>query len=327
VEDEPDRSDSAPETEDSPEDTDNRKRDTDETVPASPATRRFAREIGIDIHAVKGSGPGGRISIDDVKQSARQKDKKPAESGAAQEPLPDFSKWGEVERKPMSGVRRKTASHLSSAWAAIPHVTQFDEADMTELEALRRQFSDKVEEAGGKLTVTAILLKIAAAALKIFPRFNASVDMENAEIIYKKYYHLGVAVDTDRGLLVPVIRDVNRKNIIDLSAELSDIAEKARNGKLSTEDMQGGNISISNLGGIGGTGFTPVVNAPEVAVLGVARASRKQIHIKDDQFESRLILPLSLSYDHRIIDGADAARFLRWIAEAVEQPFMIALGG
>ncbi len=302
-----------------------------EAAPAAPSVRRFAREIGIDINQVSGSGPYGRISIEDVKSHSKRINRQRSASigilkGVEAESLPDFSKWGEVERKPMSSVRSKTAKHLSYAWATIPHVTQHDKADITELEKLRKQYGKKAEAAGGKLTVTAVLLKIISAALKAFPQFNASVDMENSEVIYKKYYNIGVAVDTDRGLLVPVVRDVDKKNIIELAAELNDLAEKARNKKLSLEDMQGGNISISNLGGIGGTAFTPVVNSPEVAVLGVSRARMEPVYMNRN-FEPRLMLPLSLSYDHRLIDGADAARFLRWVAEAVEQPFLIVLEG
>jgi len=191
---------------------------------------------------------------------------------------------------------------------------------------LRKRFAKNVEAAGGKLTVTAIALKVVAAALKVFPQFNASIDMANNEIVYKKYYHIGVAVDTDRGLLVPVIRDVNKKNIRDLSAELNQLAEKARNKKISLDEMQGGSFTITNLGGIGGTSFTPIVNAPEVAILGISRASTQPVFI-DGKFEPRVMMPLSLSYDHRLIDGADAARFLRWVAEAIEQPFILALEG
>jgi pyruvate dehydrogenase E2 component (dihydrolipoamide acetyltransferase) len=302
-----------------------------EIAPAAPSTRRFAREIGIDINTVPGSGPGGRISIDDVKAFAKQLNQQKAApaaalTGIAAEPLPDFTKWGEVERKPMSKIRQATAKHLSFAWATIPHVTQFDKADITELEKLRKQYGKKVEAAGGKLTVTSILLKIISAALKVFPQFNASIDMAKNEIVYKKYYHIGVAVDTEHGLLVPVIRNVDRKNIIELSVELTQVAEKARNRKLSLEDMQGGNFSISNLGGIGGTAFTPVVNAPEVAILGISRGQMEPIYLNGN-FEPRLMLPLSLSYDHRLIDGADAARFLRWVAEAIEQPFRVVLEG
>jgi pyruvate dehydrogenase E2 component (dihydrolipoamide acetyltransferase) len=302
-----------------------------ELAPAAPSVRRFAREIGIDINAVPGTGPGGRIAIEDVKAYAKQINQQKAAPrtgfvGIEPEALPDFTKWGEVERKPMSKIRQTTAKHLSFAWATIPHVTQFDKADITELEKLRKQYGKKVEAAGGKLTVTAILLKIVGAALKVFPQFNASIDLANKEIIYKKYYHVGVAVDTEHGLLVPVIRDVDRKNIIELSVELTQMAEKARNRKLALEEMQGGNFSISNLGGIGGTAFTPVVNSPEVAILGISRGQMAPIYLNGN-FEPRLMLPLSLSYDHRLIDGADAARFLRWIAEAIEQPFRVVLEG
>ncbi|MGH7492455.1 MAG: dihydrolipoyllysine-residue acetyltransferase [bacterium] len=302
-----------------------------EIAPAAPSTRRFAREIGIDINTVPGTGPSGRISIEDVKAFAKQINQqkvvpRAAFSGTATEPLPDFAKWGEVERKPMSKIRQATAKHLSYAWATIPHVTQFDKADITELEKLRKQYGKKVEDAGGKLTVTAIVLKMIGAALKVFPQFNASVDVMKSEIIYKKYYHIGIAVDTEHGLLVPVIRHVDRKNITELSVELTQMAEKARTRKLSLEDMQGGNFSLSNLGGIGGTGFTPVVNAPEVAILGISRGQMEPIYLNGN-FEPRLMLPLSLSYDHRMIDGADAARFLRWVAEAIEQPFRVVLEG
>ena len=224
----------------------------------------------------------------------------------------------------MTGVRRKTAEHLLEAWISIPHVTHFDSADVTELEQLRAGFAKKFEEAGSKLTITAILLKIAGAALKVFPQFNASFDPAREEIIHKKYYNIGVAVDTDRGLLVPVIRDVDRKNILDLSVELTQAAEKARNRKLTAEEMQGGTFTITNLGGIGGIGFTPIINAPEVAILGISRANQQPV-FNDGQFSPRLILPLALSFDHRVIDGADAARFLRWVSKALQQPFMLTL--
>jgi pyruvate dehydrogenase E2 component (dihydrolipoamide acetyltransferase) len=293
--------------------------------------RRFAREIGIDINEVSGTGPGGRISIEDVKSFAKMLNKQKAVldnvlRGIEAEKLPDFSKWGEIEVKPMSKVREKTAKHLAYAWATIPHVTQFDKADITDLEKLRKEFGKKVESAGGKLTVTGILLKVISSAFKVFPQFNASVDLVNNQVIYKKYHNIGIAVDTDRGLLVPVIRNVDRKNLIDLSVELTAIAEKARNAKLTLEDMQGGNFSISNLGGIGGSGFTPVVNSPEVAVLGVSRSQMEPV-FADGDFIPRLMLPLSLSYDHRLIDGADAARFLRWVCEALEKPFKILVEG
>ncbi len=296
-------------------------------VPAAPSVRRFAREIGIDITDVPGSGPGNRISIDDVKRYSKMLNEQKAArqtvfQGIEPESLPDFSKWGQVERVSMSKVRLATAKHLGYAWATAPHVTQFDKADVTHLESLRKQYGDQIKEAGGKLTVTAILLKVLEKALKRFPQMNASVDMENQDIIYKKYTNIGVAVDTDRGLLVPVIRNVDQKNLTDLSIELTEVAQKARDRKLSLEDMQGGNFSISNLGGIGGTGFSPVINTPDVGILGVARAEMQPVY-QDGSFEPRLILPLSLSYDHRLIDGADGARFLRWVAEALERPFSL----
>ncbi|MBI1937510.1 MAG: 2-oxo acid dehydrogenase subunit E2 [Ignavibacteriales bacterium] len=302
-------------------------------VPAAPSVRKFAREIGIDVNQVKGSGPNGRISIEDVKSFAKalneqiQKGIVPTGTvGIPHEALPDFSKWGAIDRQQMSNIRRKTAGHLSYAWTTVPHVTQFDKADITELENLRKQFGKKVETAGGKLTVTSVLLKIIASALKVFPQFNSSVDMEKNEIVYKKFYNIGIAVDTDRGLLVPVVRDVDRKNIIQLSVELAGISKKARDKKLSLEDMQGGSFTISNLGGIGGTYFTPIVNTPEVAILGVSKSSYEPVYI-DGKFEPRLMMPLSLSYDHRIIDGADAIRFLRWVVNALENPFLLSLEG
>jgi pyruvate dehydrogenase E2 component (dihydrolipoamide acetyltransferase) len=304
-------------------------RDSHAVVAAAPNVRRLAREIGVDITQVRGTGPEGRISIDDVKRYAREGVAQPAAKPAVQASavtLPDFSKWGQIETEAMSGIRRATAQQMNLAWSSIPHVTQFDKADIGELEQLRQRFAKKVEEAGGKLTLTAILLKVVAAGLKQFPKFNASIDLAREEIIYKKYYHIGVAVDTERGLLVPVIRDVDRKNIQELALELGEVAEKARSRKLKPEDMQGGTFTITNLGGIGGTNFTPIVNSPEVAILGVARSSMEPVY-KDGQFEARLMLPLGLSYDHRLIDGADGARFLRWIVKALEEPFMLALQG
>ena len=242
------------------------------------------------------------------------------------EPLPDFSKWGEIERAAMGGIRRATAKHMATAWATIPHVINFDKADITELEKLRKQYASKVETAGGKLTITAILLKIVAGALKQFPQFCASADMERSEIIYKRYYHIGVAVDTSQGLLVPVIRNADQKNITELATELSQAVEKARNRKLALEEMQGGTFTITNLGNIGGTNFAPIINAPEVAILGVSRSQIEPVFI-EDQFQPRLMLPLALSYDHRLIDGADAARFLRRLVELLENPFLLALDG
>ncbi len=300
-------------------------------APAAPSVRRVARELGVDIHEVKGTGAGGRISAEDVKAHVKRLmlaggPKATATAGPAPVVLPDFSKWGAIERTPMRAVRRTTAERLSTAWAQIPHVTQFDLADITVIEGLRQQFGRRAEAAGGKLTVTAIALKVLGAALKAFPQFNASVDMSTGEIVLKQYVHVGIAVDTDRGLLVPVIRDVDRKNILQLAAELAAVSEKARAGKTTIEEMQGGCFTITNLGGIGGTHFTPIVNHPEVAILGLSRARTEPVW-KDGAFVPRLMLPLSLSYDHRAIDGADGIRFLRWVAEALEQPFLLSLQG
>ena len=300
-------------------------------APAAPHVRRLAREIGVDIYEVKGSGPGGRINEDDVKAHAKSLLASTAAQSAqgsrfAPSPLPDFSKFGKIERVSMRGVRRKTAQHLWEAWTTIPHVTQQDKADITELEQLRARFAPKAEEAGGKMTVTAIALKVVASALKVFPQFNASIDLAKEEIVYKQFINVGVAVDTDRGLLVPVIRDVDKKNIVELAAELTQISRKAKDKKLTPAEMEGGTFTITNLGGIGGTGFSPIVNYPEVAILGLSRSSMEPIWM-NGKFEPRQVLPLSLSYDHRLIDGADAARFLRWIAEAFEQPFLLSVQG
>lgn len=300
-------------------------------VPAAPHVRRLAREVGVDIHNVPGTGAGGRISEDDVKAYAKSliagaSNASGTAARLAQPKLPDFAKWGKIERVSMRGVRRKTAEHMWQAWTTIPHVTQQDKADITELEQLRTRFGPKAADAGGKLTVTAIALKVCASALKIFPQFNSSIDMENEEIVYKQFINIGVAVDTERGLLVPVIRDVDKKNIVELSAELTQLSKKSRDKKLAPADMEGGTFTITNLGGIGGTGFSPIVNHPEVAILGLSRSSIEPVWLHE-KFEPRQVLPLSLSYDHRLIDGADAARFLRWIAEAFEQPFLLSVQG
>jgi pyruvate dehydrogenase E2 component (dihydrolipoamide acetyltransferase) len=317
-------------------------------APAAPSVRRLAREIGVDVNEVQGTGPGGRISEEDVKEHARRilssVPSTAAGAGglavrgpgqpAAGVPLPDFSKWGEVEREPMSNIRRKTAEHLSRAWNTIPHVTQCDKADITPMEALRAKFRKQVEQAGGNLTVTAVLVKVIAAAVKQFPQFNASVDVDNGAIVYKKYINVGVAVDTPFGLLVPVIRNADQKNITQIAIELHQLSEKARAKKLTLDEMSGGGISISNLGGIGGTYFTPIVNWPEVAILGVSRGITEPVWQEPSpgpgqagRFEPRQLLPLSLSYDHRVIDGADAMRFLRWVVQAIEQPFLLSLLG
>ena len=296
------------------------------SIPAAPSARRLARELGVNIQDIQGSGPGGRISMDDVTAYTRRllsgagAARSSAPTGA---PLPDFSKWGAIERKPMSGVRRTTAHRLTQAWNTVPHVFQLDRADITGVEVLRKRLSKKSEAEGrAPITITAFLMKTMAAALKKFPQMNSSVDLATDEIIYKQYVHIGVAVDTDRGLLVPVIRDVDQKDIFQIADELSQAAEKARNRKLSLDDMQGASVTISNLGSLGAGAFTPIVNWPEVAILGVARARMEPV-FTDGEFVARFLMPLTLSYDHRVIDGADGARILRWIVEAIEQPALI----
>ncbi|HET9706651.1 MAG TPA: 2-oxo acid dehydrogenase subunit E2 [Vicinamibacterales bacterium] len=310
------------------------------SAPAAPSVRRLAREIGVEITQVPGTGPGGRITQDDVKEFAKRvmhslggNGQAAAANGAAvarsvtgHQPLPDFSKWGEVERKAMSGIRRKTAEHLSHAWNTIPHVTQFDRADITALEQVRKKYRAEVEKAGGNLTVTAVAAKVIASALKVFPQFNASIDAAGEAIVYKKYINVGIAVDTENGLLVPVIRNADQKNLIQLSVDIQQLAEKAKARKLTLDEMSGGSMSISNLGGIGGTAFTPIVNWPEVAILGISRGTFEPVW-NGTTFEPRQMLPLSLSYDHRLIDGADAIRFLRWVSEALENPFALTLRG
>jgi pyruvate dehydrogenase E2 component (dihydrolipoamide acetyltransferase) len=296
-------------------------------VPAGPATRRLARELGIDLGLIQGSAHGGRVTQEDVKAYVRQMAaspppvlRGPASPIGQQPPLPDFERWGQIERQPMDVVRRKTAEQMSLAWSQVPHVTQHDEADITDLDSFRRQ----QESSGPRLTVTAFALKAAASALKQFPRFNASLDSNAGLLIFKKYYHIGVAVDTERGLLVPVLRDVDKKSVRELAQELAATAEKARQRKVTLEDLRGGTFTITNLGGIGGTAFTPIVNYPEVAILGMSR-SRLQPVIRGGQVVPRLILPLSVSYDHRVIDGADAARFTRRITEMLENPLQMLL--
>ncbi len=296
-------------------------------APAAPSIRRLARELGADINRVPGSGPGGRITQSDVKAYVK-KHMTGVETGGgiipSQRPLPDFSKWGEISRNPMTKVRELTAVSMAHSWSVIPLVTQFDEADITEAEKFREKYHDEAEKAGARLTITAILMKIVAAALQRFPRFNASIDVANKEIIYKKYYHIAMAVDTERGLVVPVIRDVNKKSIVELAVALTDLGERTRNKKVKPDELEGGTFTISNQGSIGGTNFTPLVYWPQSAILGVSRASTQPRYI-DGKFEPRIILPFTLSYDHRIIDGADAARFLRWVVEALEHPLLLNL--
>ena len=303
-------------------------------APAAPSVRRMARELGVDIDDVVGTGDEGRISIEDVKAHAKRLITGAAAASAAgvaaprtaAEPLPDFSRWGEVERQPMRGVRRKTAAHLGASWSQIPLVTQYDSADITGFEDIRKRHAKQAGEGAVPLTVTALAIKIVAAALKVFPQFNVSIDMAAEEVIVKKYIHIGVAVDTDHGLLVPVVRDADTKSLLQISAEVAELAAKARSRKLTLDEMQGATFSISNLGGIGGTSFTPLVNAPEVAILGISRGRIEPV-FRDGQFAPRMMLPLSLSYDHRAVDGADGARFVRWVAEVFEQPFLLSLQG
>jgi pyruvate dehydrogenase E2 component (dihydrolipoamide acetyltransferase) len=296
-------------------------------APAAPSVRRLARELGVDINKIPGSGINGRISLEDVKSFVKKLNEGKIESAASEpllksEPLPDFSKFGEIERQPMNKIRIKTAEHLSHAWRTIPHVTQFDKADATELEKFRKQISPQYEKNGVKLTATSYLVKIITYALKTFPQFNSSIDMEKKEIVYKKFINIGVAVDTENGLIVPVIKNADKKSLLEISKEISELAEKARKRKILLDELQGGSFSISNLGGIGGTYFTPIVNSPEVAILGVSKSFYEPIY-KDGSLVPRLMLPLSLSYDHRVIDGADGIRFLRWIIEAIENPLKI----
>ncbi|MEW6442268.1 MAG: 2-oxo acid dehydrogenase subunit E2 [bacterium] len=311
-----------------------------QVVPAGPAVRRLARELGVDLREVAGTGPAGRISGEDVKEHVRKElaarrgapAPVPIAAAAAAAPapdaghaeLPDFSRFGEVVREPLGALRRKAMQSTGLSWAMIPHVTQFDRADITELEEHRRELTPRVEAAGAKLTITAILIKVAALALRAFPKFNASLDAQKEEIVYKKYVHIGVAVDTDRGLVVPVLKDADQKSLTRIAVELADLAGKARGRKLGPDDMRGSNFSVTNLGGLGTTYFTPLVIWPDVAVLGLGRADVEPV-FRAGEISPRRILPLSISYDHRLIDGADAARFLRWVAEALEKPLMLFL--
>lgn len=297
-------------------------------VPAGPATRRLARELGVELHQVKGSARGGRVTIDDLKNFVRNRLQAPAPSPAATTgaivipPMPDFSKYGPIEKKPVSSLRKKIAENLTLTWNICPMVTHFDQADITELEAGRKRVTEGLSKDKPKITMTILAMKACVAALKEFPHFNASYDVHTNELIYKKYYHIGIAVDTDRGLLVPVIRDVDKKSIFDLAREVTEVAEKARSGKLSLEDMKGGTFTISNLGGIGGTGFSPIVNYPEVAILGMARSSLQPV-VRDGKIDIRLMLPLCLTYDHRVIDGADGARFCAKLVKVMSDPIRL----
>jgi pyruvate dehydrogenase E2 component (dihydrolipoamide acetyltransferase) len=309
-------------------------------VPASPSTRRLARELGVDLRQVPPSGPGGRVTTGDVQAFAAQaKEVAPTPlpektapraevspvrpSSLAVPPLPDFERWGEVERVQLRSVRRSTAKHMALAWSQIPHVSHHDVADITALEALRQRSKERVAERGGSLSLTVFVMKAAVAALKEYPRFNASLDADTEEIILKRYYHLGIATDTERGLLVPVVRDVDRKSVTQLSFELVDLLERTRSGDATLEEMQGGTFTITNPGPLGGTSFSPIVNYPEVAILGMARAKWQPVVRGDGEAReivSRYLLPLVLTFDHRVVDGADAARFVGMVVRILEDP-------
>ena len=288
-------------------------------VYASPAVRRFARELGVDLQRVKGTGRKARILKEDVRGFVKQVMAEPGGSGgSALPPMPvvDFTKFGEIERIPLSRIQQASLTNLHRSWLHIPHVTQHDKADVTDLEAFRRSKSEEARSQGIKLTPVAFLMKASVAALKQFPRVNSSLDPDGEHVILKKYFHLGVAVDTDQGLVVPVIRNVDQKGILELAAELGEVSARAREGKLKLDEMRGASFTITSLGGIGGTAFTPIVNGPEVAILGASRMEREPVWTGED-FEPRLMLPLSLSYDHRVIDGAMAVRFTTYLTQVL----------
>lgn len=285
---------------------------------ASPAVRKFARELGVDLGQVGGSGPRGRILKDDVKAFIKHALSQPAGGGLGVAPMPeiDFSQWGEVESQPLTKINKLTGQFLHRNWVTVPHVTQFDEADITDLEDFRKSMAAEYKEKGIRITPLVFLMKAVVSALKKYPRFNSSLDSSGENLVLKHYYNIGIAVDTPDGLVVPVVRDVDRKSLVELAVELGEISAKARDKKLKPSDMQGGCMSISSLGGIGGSNFTPIVNAPEVAILGVSRSKMQPVW-NGESFEPRLILPLSLSYDHRVIDGADGARFTTFLSRVL----------
>jgi len=297
---------------------------------ASPAIRRFARELGVQVAQVKGSGAKGRVTKDDVQlfvKAALAQPRGAAGGNGLQvlaSPVVDFAKYGAIETRPLSRIKKIAGANLHRNWVTIPHVTQFDEADITEMEAFRKELGAEYSKQNIKITPLAFLLKAAVAALQKYPEFNASLDAGGENLVIKQYCHIGVAVDTPDGLMVPVLRDVDKKGIVQLAKELGEISAKAREKKITAADMQGGCFTISSLGGIGGTAFTPIINAPEVAILGVSRAIIKPMH-KDDTFVARLMLPLSLSYDHRVIDGAAAARFTVFLAQVLADTRRLAL--
>jgi pyruvate dehydrogenase E2 component (dihydrolipoamide acetyltransferase) len=310
-------------------------------VPASPVTRRVAREMGVDLREVSPSGPGGRVTSDDVRAFAEKgkvgktEEKAAAEREERERPearpieekapeIPDFTKWGEVERVPVRSIRRATAKQMALAWSQIPHVYNQDMVDMSKLEEFRQKHRKEVEEKGGKLSVTVFALKAAATALRQHPRFNASLDIAAGEMVLKDYYHIGVAVSTEEGLVVPVIRDVDRKSIVELSIELNDLVQRTRERKVKLEEMQGGTFTITNVGPMGGGYFAPIINFPEVAILGMGAARMQPVVIEPEKGKhevvARLVMPLVLSIDHRILDGADALRFMETLIDSLEDP-------
>ena len=293
-------------------------------LPAAPSVRRLARELGADIRSILGSGGQGRISIEDVKNYVKRlltgSSPLSAASGRAQVPaLPNFSQFGPIRREKMQGLRQKISQKMELSSQTIPHVTQFDEAEITALENFRQRKNKELQKKGLKITVTSLAIKVLALALRKFPKFNASIDSAHEEIIYKDYVHIGIAVDTPQGLIVPVLRDADQKGLLEITEELSKLAQKAREKKIQPGELQGSCLSLTNLGGLGTSHFTPIINWPEVAVLGLGRA-KSQLSMRAAGLQQQLLLPLSLSYDHRLIDGAEAARFLRWIAENLEYP-------
>jgi len=307
-------------------------------VPATPATRRLARELGVDLRSVRGSGPGGRVTDDDVRGAApgpattepsaaaeAAAEAKPLPRTVAEPPLPRFEQWGAVERQPLSHLRRTIAERMTLSASVIPHVTHFDRADITDLDALIRRNLAPARARGVTLTLTGFLLKAAAIALAAHPQFNASLDAAAGALVVKRYYHLGVAVATDRGLIVPVIKDVDKKPIVELARELGALAQRVREGKAALDDLRGGTFTITNIGALGGTGAIPIINYPEVAILGVARA-REEAVVREGAVVPRLCLPLTLTFDHRVADGADGARFAADLVRLLEHPDQLLLG-
>jgi pyruvate dehydrogenase E2 component (dihydrolipoamide acetyltransferase) len=292
-------------------------------VSASPGTRKFARELGVDITAVSGTGSGGRILEDDIKAYVKRVLSSGGTGGGggiSQPKMPDFTKWGAAEATPLKGVRKATAEGMQRNWSLVPHVTQFDSIDITGTEAARKKFANTRKGQPGKITMTILAIKAVTKALNEFPHFASSIDMTRGEVIQKKYRHIGIAVDSPNGLMVPVLRDTDKKDLSTLAVELEGLAQKVRDRKISLDEMQGGVFTISNLGGIGGTHFTPIVNWPEVAILGISK-SKQELHMVDGQIETRLVMGVSLSYDHRVIDGADGMRFLKRVGEILSNPF------